>query len=234
MTFAWPPSLPSVPTSRATRVTSSANEESWSTIALTVVPMRRNSPRRGRPSISQVHPLREVAVGDRVDHARDLGRRPDEVVDHAVDRVGRLAPGAAVARQRHALVEAARRGRRARRAATRPRGSSAGRRGRCTRARALRRGRPGPRSAGSRSRRRWRRAEPASNSRSVASSTAPFPFVGFGRVSAARVVFARDVWLAANVAPSAVGVLRAGLSGVSNRRPSRGLCPERRSLGNHC
>ena len=50
-TFAWPPSLPSVPTSRATRVTSSAKLESWSTIALTVVPMRRNSPRRGLPSI---------------------------------------------------------------------------------------------------------------------------------------------------------------------------------------
>ena len=51
-TRAWPPSLPSVPTSRATRVTSSANEESWSTIAFTVVPIRRNSPRTGWPSIS--------------------------------------------------------------------------------------------------------------------------------------------------------------------------------------
>ena len=44
LTLACPPSLPSVPTSRATRVTSSANEESWSTIAFTVVPIRRNSP----------------------------------------------------------------------------------------------------------------------------------------------------------------------------------------------
>ena len=35
-TWAWPPSRPSVPTSRATRVTSSANEESWSTIVLMV------------------------------------------------------------------------------------------------------------------------------------------------------------------------------------------------------
>ncbi len=51
-TSAWPPSLPSVPTSRATRVTSAANEESWSTIVLTARPMRRNSPRSGRPSIS--------------------------------------------------------------------------------------------------------------------------------------------------------------------------------------
>ena len=36
-TSAWPPSRPSVPTSRATRVTSSANAESWSTIVLMVV-----------------------------------------------------------------------------------------------------------------------------------------------------------------------------------------------------
>ncbi|MDC4225832.1 MAG: hypothetical protein MPW15_16680 [Candidatus Manganitrophus sp.] len=33
-TSAWPPSLPSVPTSCATRVTSEANELSWSTIVL--------------------------------------------------------------------------------------------------------------------------------------------------------------------------------------------------------
>ena len=35
-TCAWPPSSPSVPTSRATRVTSEENEDSWSTIVLTV------------------------------------------------------------------------------------------------------------------------------------------------------------------------------------------------------
>jgi hypothetical protein len=35
-TIAWPPSLPSVPTSRATRVTSEANDRSWSTIVLMV------------------------------------------------------------------------------------------------------------------------------------------------------------------------------------------------------
>src|SRR3954466_2643319 len=44
-TWAWPPSLPSVPTSRATRVTSSANEESWSTMVLTVLLSSRISPR---------------------------------------------------------------------------------------------------------------------------------------------------------------------------------------------
>ena len=43
-TSAWPPSLPSVPTSRATRVTSSANDESWSTIVLVVSLSSRISP----------------------------------------------------------------------------------------------------------------------------------------------------------------------------------------------
>ena len=44
LTSAWPPSLPSVPTSRATRVTSSANDESWSTIVLIVFFSSRISP----------------------------------------------------------------------------------------------------------------------------------------------------------------------------------------------
>ncbi len=51
-TCAWPPSLPSVPTSRATRVTSEAKPFNWSTSVLTTLPMRRNSPPSGAPSIS--------------------------------------------------------------------------------------------------------------------------------------------------------------------------------------
>ena len=43
-TSAWPPSLPSVPTSRATRVTSEANELSWSTMVLMVFFSSRISP----------------------------------------------------------------------------------------------------------------------------------------------------------------------------------------------
>ncbi len=43
-TWAWPPRMPSVPTSRATRVTCSANEDNWSTIVLTVVTSSRISP----------------------------------------------------------------------------------------------------------------------------------------------------------------------------------------------
>ena len=44
-TSAWPPSMPSVPTSRATRVTSAANDRSWSTIVLIVSFSSRISPR---------------------------------------------------------------------------------------------------------------------------------------------------------------------------------------------
>ena len=43
-TWAWPPSLPSVPTSRATRVTSEAKELSWSTMTLMVFFSSRISP----------------------------------------------------------------------------------------------------------------------------------------------------------------------------------------------
>ena len=51
-TCACPPSLPSVPTSRATRVTSEVNTDSWSIILLTSFADRRNSPSSGRPSTS--------------------------------------------------------------------------------------------------------------------------------------------------------------------------------------
>ena len=65
LTCAWPPSLPSVPTSRATRVTSSANEPSWSTISLTVVPIAENSPLTGWPSIvSAIFWLRSPVATD--------------------------------------------------------------------------------------------------------------------------------------------------------------------------
>ena len=51
-TLAWPPSLPSVPTSRATRVTSEAKELNWSTMVLAVAAARRNWPSSGLPSTS--------------------------------------------------------------------------------------------------------------------------------------------------------------------------------------
>ena len=51
-TCACPPSLPSVPTSRATRVTSEVNTLSCLIIRLTISAERRNSPFSGRPSTS--------------------------------------------------------------------------------------------------------------------------------------------------------------------------------------
>ena len=86
-TLAWPPSFPSVPTSRATRVTSEANEPSWSTIVLTVLAVRRNSPCE-RPAFDfQGHRLREVALGHGADHAGGFGDRVHQVADQRVDRV---------------------------------------------------------------------------------------------------------------------------------------------------
>ena len=66
-TSAWPPSLPSVPTSRATRVTSEANELSWSTIVLMVFFSSRIS-----PFTSTVIFLRKVAVRHRRRHVGDV------------------------------------------------------------------------------------------------------------------------------------------------------------------
>ncbi len=51
-TCAWPPSLPSVPTSRATRVTSELNARSWLTIVFTICAVSRNCPCSRRPSMS--------------------------------------------------------------------------------------------------------------------------------------------------------------------------------------
>ena len=52
-TSAWPPNFPSVPTSRATRVTSEVNTPICAIISLTTVADRRNSPLSGRPSASR-------------------------------------------------------------------------------------------------------------------------------------------------------------------------------------
>src|SRR5438067_181825 len=61
-TLAWPPSFPSVPTSRATRVTSAANEESWSTIVLTVFFSSRISPFTSTVIFFDMSPLATALV----------------------------------------------------------------------------------------------------------------------------------------------------------------------------
>ena len=106
-TRAWPPSLPSVPTSLATRVTSSANDESWSTIALTVRADAEELALHGAAVDLEGHLLREVALGDGVDDARDLDGGADEVLDDGVERRERLGPVAAQACGRGALRQAA-------------------------------------------------------------------------------------------------------------------------------
>ncbi len=61
-TRAWPPRLPSVPTSRATRVTSSANADNWSTIVFTVVTSSRISPRASTVIFFETSPRATAVV----------------------------------------------------------------------------------------------------------------------------------------------------------------------------
>ena len=62
LTSAWPPSLPSVPTSRATRVTSEAKELSWSTMVLMVSLSSRISPRTSTVIFLDRSPLATAVV----------------------------------------------------------------------------------------------------------------------------------------------------------------------------
>src|SRR5437762_1473684 len=62
LTCAWPPSFPSVPTSRATRVTSEANEESWSTMVLMVSVSSRISPLTARAIFFKASPFATAVV----------------------------------------------------------------------------------------------------------------------------------------------------------------------------
>ena len=89
-TSAWPPSLPSEPTSRATRVTSEANELSWSTMTLIVFFSSRISPLASTVIFFDRSPLSDGGgdIGDVADLAGEVG-------GHAVDVVGEVLPGAA-------------------------------------------------------------------------------------------------------------------------------------------
>ena len=89
-TSAWPPRRPSVPTSRATRVTSAANAESWSTIVLIVFLSSSTSPLHVDGDL-----LREVAVRDGGRDVGDVAHLLGERERHAVHRLGEAAPRAA-------------------------------------------------------------------------------------------------------------------------------------------
>ena len=76
-TAAWPPSLPSVPTSRATRVTSDANAFSWSTIVLMVSLSSRISPFTSTVILRDRSPRATAVVTSRdVAHLRRSGSSP--------------------------------------------------------------------------------------------------------------------------------------------------------------
>ena len=88
-TVAWPPSRPSVPTSRATRVTSAANERSWSTIVLIVSLSSKISPLTSTVIFFERSPFATAVVTVAM-------LRTCSVSDggHEVDVVGQVAPRA--------------------------------------------------------------------------------------------------------------------------------------------
>ena len=101
-TSAWPPSLPSVPTSRATRLTSDAK-------AFELIDHRVDG-------VLQLEDLalhvdgdlaREVALGDGGGHVGDVAHLAGEVRGHRVDVVGEILPGAGDAGHRRLAAELA-------------------------------------------------------------------------------------------------------------------------------
>ena len=88
-TRAWPPSWPSVPTSRATRVTSSANERSWSTIVLMVSFSSSTSPRTSTVIFCDRSPRATAVVTWAM-----LRTWRGQVARRAVDVVGQVLPDA--------------------------------------------------------------------------------------------------------------------------------------------
>src|SRR5947209_13465115 len=78
-TWAWPPSFPSVPTSRATRVTSEANVESWSTIVFTIFAVSRNS-RVGGPTLIS----RGSGDGREADGRTSMAYQPEVSYQHTM------------------------------------------------------------------------------------------------------------------------------------------------------
>ena len=106
-TSAWPPSLPSVPTSRATRVTSEAKAPSCSHHRVDGLGGAQELALQ-RPAVDlERHRLGQVALRHGADHARHFGRRVHQVVDQRVDAIRPVAPEAARVGHRGALLELA-------------------------------------------------------------------------------------------------------------------------------
>ncbi len=88
-TWAWPPSSPSVPTSRATRVTSEANPFSWSTMVLMVSLSSRISPLTSTVILRDRSPFATAVVTSAM-----LRTWAGQVGGHRVHVVGQVLPGA--------------------------------------------------------------------------------------------------------------------------------------------
>ena len=101
-TCAWPPSWPSVPTSRATRVTSPAKRLSWSTIVLSVSFSCRISPRTSTVILRDRSPLAMAVATSAM-----LRTWRGQVAGHRVHAVGQVLPGAGDARHRGLAAELA-------------------------------------------------------------------------------------------------------------------------------
>ena len=88
-TSAWPPSLPSVPTSRATRVTSAGERAE-------LIDHRVDGVLQFEDFAFDVDGdlLGEVAVGDGRGHLGDVAHLAGEVAGHGVDAIGQVLPGA--------------------------------------------------------------------------------------------------------------------------------------------
>ena len=89
-TLACPPSRPSEPTSRATRVTSAANDRSCSTIVLSVSLSCKNFAAHVHRDLA-----RQVAAGDSRRDFRDVAHLAGQVAGHEVHVVGQVLPRAA-------------------------------------------------------------------------------------------------------------------------------------------
>src|SRR5512144_2792701 len=87
-TWAWPPSLPSVPTSRATRVTSSAKRRQ-----LVDHRVDRGLELERLPLDVDGDLLAQVPLGHRRRHRGDVAHLRGQVPGHRVDRVGQVLPG---------------------------------------------------------------------------------------------------------------------------------------------
>ena len=87
-----PPSLPSVPTSRATRVTSAVNTPSCWIMVLTMVASAETRPQWSSVHI-QAHGLRQVPLRHSRNGAGHFGGWPEQVLHERVDRDFHLTPG---------------------------------------------------------------------------------------------------------------------------------------------